>query len=155
MYWSAPAEAALLLASVRAVPGVAHAVDVLEAKASTVDEIPALARVVPQGIRTYVEIPIEDDPHELVAALAAAKLRAKMRTGGTAPGSIPPPEHVAQLVEDDVAQIFKQARPARVISVSASSTVNSGSVSVRYRAARRAAPSSLPPAATGTSKDEK
>jgi hypothetical protein len=73
-------------------------VDVFEAKASTVEEIRAIARVVPHSIKTYVEIPIENDPRELVGALAATKLRAKMRTGGVVPGSIPPAEHVARFI---------------------------------------------------------
>ncbi|HKW14407.1 MAG TPA: hypothetical protein VJS69_07980 [Candidatus Krumholzibacteria bacterium] len=73
-------------------------VDVFEVKASTVEEIRAIARVVPQTIKTYVEIPIEKDPRELIMALAEVKLRAKMRTGGTVPGSIPPTEHVARFM---------------------------------------------------------
>lgn len=73
-------------------------VDVFEVKASTGDEIRAIARVVPQTIKTYVEIPIESDPRELVASLAAVKLRAKMRTGGVVAGSIPPTEHVARFI---------------------------------------------------------
>ena len=73
-------------------------VDVFEVKASTVEEIRAIARVVPQTIKTYVEIPIEKDPGELVTALAGVKLRAKMRTGGTVPGSIPPTEQVARFM---------------------------------------------------------
>lgn len=74
------------------------AVDVFEVKASTVEEIRALARVVPASIKTYVEIPIEKDPRELVAALAATKLRAKMRTGGVTPASIPKTEDVARFI---------------------------------------------------------
>jgi len=76
-----------------------HAVvDVFEVKASTVEEIKAIARVVPHGIKTYVEIPIENDPRELIGALASEKLRAKMRTGGVVPGSIPATEHVARFI---------------------------------------------------------
>lgn len=73
-------------------------VDVFEVKASTVEEIRAVARVVPQRTKAYVEIPIENDPRELVEALAAHKLRAKIRTGGVVPGSIPPAEHVARFM---------------------------------------------------------
>jgi hypothetical protein len=73
-------------------------VDVFEVKVKTADEIRAIARVVPQSFKTYVEIPIEDDPGDLVASLAAVKLRAKMRTGGVALGSIPPTEHVARFI---------------------------------------------------------
>ena len=73
-------------------------VDVFEVKASTAEEIRAIARVVPHSIKTYVEIPVEDDPRELIAALASEKLRAKMRTGGVTPGTIPATEHVARFI---------------------------------------------------------
>jgi hypothetical protein len=76
-----------------------HAVvDAFEVRASSPDEIRAIAGVVPPSVKTYVEIPIEDDPRELVSTLAAVKLRAKMRTGGVVPGSIPPAEHVARFI---------------------------------------------------------
>jgi hypothetical protein len=73
-------------------------VDVFEVKASTADEIRKIANVVPHSIKTYVEIPIDNDPRELITALAAEKLRAKMRTGGATPESIPSAEHVARFI---------------------------------------------------------
>jgi hypothetical protein len=50
----------------------------------------ALARVFPHSIKTYVEIPIENDPRELVSALASEAAR-QMRTGGVVPGRVRKP----------------------------------------------------------------
>jgi hypothetical protein len=74
------------------------AVDALEIKATDADRIAEIARIVPPAIKTYVEIPIDNDPHPLVEALAAARLRAKVRTGGVVPEAIPSVEHVARFL---------------------------------------------------------
>jgi hypothetical protein len=73
-------------------------VDAFEIKASTAAAIGEIARAVPQGMKTYVEIPVADDPQALVAALAEHRLRAKIRTGGVVPDAIPPVEHVARFL---------------------------------------------------------
>lgn len=70
-------------------------IDALEVKASSVDAIHTIARVVPREMKTYVEIPIAEDPRALVEAIAASKLRAKIRTGGVTPGAFPSIEQVA------------------------------------------------------------
>lgn len=76
--------------------GASHAlVDALEVKASSPDAIRAIARVVPREMKTYVEIPMTEDPRVLVETIAASKLRAKIRTGGVTPGAFPPIEQVA------------------------------------------------------------
>lgn len=73
-------------------------IDALEVKASTTDAIDAIARLVPPGMKAYVEIPIDRDPRDLIAALAQHRLRAKMRTGGVVPGAIPPSDQVARFL---------------------------------------------------------
>jgi hypothetical protein len=70
-------------------------VDALEVKASSVDAIREIARVAPREMKTYMEIPVAEDPRVLVEAIAAAKLRAKIRTGGVTPGAFPTVEQVA------------------------------------------------------------
>jgi hypothetical protein len=75
-------------------------IDAVEIKASRVDEIERIARAVPREMRTYVEIPVADDPRELIAAIAAHKLRAKIRTGGVVPEAFPPAEHVARFIRE-------------------------------------------------------
>jgi hypothetical protein len=73
-------------------------VDALEARATTAAGIRDIARIVPHGIRAYVEIPVNDDPQPLIAALAEHKLRAKIRTGGVVPSAIPSVEEVARFL---------------------------------------------------------
>ena len=70
-------------------------VDALEVKAPSVEAVERIARVVARDMKTYVEIPVAGDPRELVAAIAAAKLRAKIRTGGTVPDAFPSVDQVA------------------------------------------------------------
>ena len=73
-------------------------VDALEVKASSADAIREIARHVPRAMKTYVEIPVAADARPLVEALAAAKLRAKIRTGGVTPEAIPTVEQVADFL---------------------------------------------------------
>lgn len=73
-------------------------VDALETKAGEVAAIRAIAAATPPGLRVYVEIPVAEDPRALVGAIAEAKLRAKVRTGGVTPGAIPTAEHVARFL---------------------------------------------------------
>lgn len=75
-------------------------IDAVEVKASRVDEIERIARAIPRDIKTYVEVPVVEDPHPLIAAVAANKLRAKIRTGGVVPEAIPPVEHVARFIRE-------------------------------------------------------
>jgi len=76
-----------------------HAVvDTVEAKASSEEEVFALQRAVSPQIKAYVELALDADPRGMVGALGAEKLRAKMRTGGVLPGSIPPVEAVGRFI---------------------------------------------------------
>jgi len=76
-----------------------HAViDVAELKASTVDEIERQESELPRGFTTYFEIPIAGDVSPLVRAIALAGARAKVRTGGVTPESIPPAKEVIDFI---------------------------------------------------------
>jgi hypothetical protein len=75
-----PADAAAIGAFNRA-HGARWVIDTIEAKATTVDEVQAIAAAF-GGLTVYVEIPVVEDPTALVQAIAAAHLRAKIRTGG-------------------------------------------------------------------------
>jgi hypothetical protein len=88
------------VARVRAFNSARHgaAVDALEVKASSAQAVERIAARVPPGMKTYVEIPAADDPRELIRAVAAAKLRAKIRTGGVAPAAFPSAEAVASFL---------------------------------------------------------
>ena len=67
----------------------AVAVDVVEAKADSVQAVERLLGRVPAYLQAYVEVPIADDPAPLVAAIARAGGRAKVRTGGITPDAFP------------------------------------------------------------------
>lgn len=67
-----------------------HAViDVVELKANTVDDIERQRSDLPTSLTAYFEIPIKGDVAPLVQAIARVRARAKVRTGGVTPDSIP------------------------------------------------------------------
>jgi hypothetical protein len=70
---------------------VGHAlIDVVELKASTVEEVEQRRSKIPAFFTPYFEIPLKGDVRPLVHAIAQAGARAKVRTGGVTPESIPP-----------------------------------------------------------------
>lgn len=74
-------------------------VDVYEARASTVADIRAIHDAVPASLRTFIEVPIDRDPTELLHAIAVTGRRAKVRTGGITPEAFPSSEHIARFLE--------------------------------------------------------
>jgi hypothetical protein len=85
-----------------------HAViDVAELKASSVDEIGQQRSELPAFLTSYFEVPITGDVSLLIKAIARASGRAKMRTGGVTPESIPS----AQEVIDFIAACRREAVP--------------------------------------------
>ena len=73
-------------------------IESVEAKASSAEEIHALASLAADH-EVYVEIPIADDPLPLIAALAAhPPLRAKLRTGGVTADAFPDCAQVARFL---------------------------------------------------------
>jgi hypothetical protein len=75
-------------------------VDAVEVKASSVAAIAGIAAAIPRELKTYVEIPIAEDPRALIGAIAEQKLRAKIRTGGVVPEAIPAVEEVARFIRE-------------------------------------------------------
>lgn len=76
-----------------------HAViDVAELKTSSVDEVGQRRAELPAFITPYFEIPIKRDVSALVKAIARAGARAKVRTGGVTPESIPPAQKVIEFI---------------------------------------------------------
>jgi hypothetical protein len=73
-------------------------IDTLETKASTADEIGAFVSAGYANLAVYVEIPIAEDPHPLIAAIARAGVQAKARTGGITPEAFPSSETVARFL---------------------------------------------------------
>ncbi|MEJ7811217.1 MAG: hypothetical protein WKG32_12460 [Gemmatimonadaceae bacterium] len=78
-------------------PGAA-VIDAVELKASRAADVERAARELPAGVDIYVEIPIAADPRELIAAIADAGVRGKVRTGGVTPDLFPDPEHLARFL---------------------------------------------------------
>ena len=73
-------------------------IEAVEAKASSVEEIRALAPLAAH-YEVYVEIPTTDDPLPLIVALAAhPPLRAKIRTGGVIEAAFPESTQVSRFL---------------------------------------------------------
>ena len=73
-------------------------IDTLETRADTVAGIESAVRSVPSGVTVYVEIPITEDPSDLLAALAGTDARAKVRTGGVTYDAFPAVRDVARFI---------------------------------------------------------
>ncbi len=78
--------------------GPAASGDVIEVKADSVDAVDRVAAVVPRYLTTYVEVPIQRDPSELVAAIGRNRLRAKVRTGGVTADAFPSARDVVRFL---------------------------------------------------------
>lgn len=72
--------------------------DVVEAKAGSVEAIDRLLDALPRWATAYVEIPLDQDPAPLVAAIARRGARAKARTGGVTADAFPPPSHLLRFL---------------------------------------------------------
>jgi hypothetical protein len=73
-------------------------IEVVELKASAVDDVRRQRRELPNFFTAYFEIPIKGNVSSLVQAIAQARARAKIRTGGVTPESIPPAEEVIDFI---------------------------------------------------------
>ena len=72
-------------------------VEAIETRASTPEEV-ALKAEAFAGLETYLEIPHQDDPAALMAAVVRAGARAKIRTGGITEDALPPAAEVARFI---------------------------------------------------------
>jgi hypothetical protein len=72
--------------------------DVVEARAETVESVDRLLAAVPRWAQAYVEIPLDQNPAPLVAAIARRGGRAKVRTGGVTLDAFPSAEAVARFL---------------------------------------------------------
>ncbi len=74
-------------------------VDVVEARAPSVDEIPRIHQAFTGDTVVYVELPLSEDPAPFVAALSHTGRRAKMRTGGVTEDAFPEPEQIIAFMQ--------------------------------------------------------
>lgn len=67
----------------------AAVVEAIEVKASSVSGVEECMRLISGQLQSFIEIPIERDPSELVGTIARLGGRAKVRTGGVTPEAFP------------------------------------------------------------------
>jgi len=81
-------------------------IDTIEFKAGRPDEIENATRLTPGNLTPYFEIPIGDDPAELIGKIAEFEARAKVRTGGVTADAFPSSFNLARFIkicaEEDV-----------------------------------------------------
>ena len=73
-------------------------IDTMELRAADATAAERVVRSVPGGVTAYVEIPVADDPADLIGVLRRVGARAKVRTGGVTPDAFPPPAHLARFI---------------------------------------------------------
>ena len=73
-------------------------IDSIELKAERAEYIEAAMARMPTGLTAYFEIPIQEDPAPLLAAIAKRGARAKVRTGGVTDALFPSPALVARFL---------------------------------------------------------
>lgn len=78
-------------------------VDVVELKVAEVDELPAALHVLPEWLRSFVELPANADFRRAAQLLREHGGGAKLRTGGITAGAFPSPETIASFLQACVA----------------------------------------------------
>ena len=73
-------------------------IDTMELRAEDASSAERAARSVPATVTPYVEIPIADDPSDLIGVLRGVGARAKARLGGVTPDAFPAPGAVARFI---------------------------------------------------------
>jgi hypothetical protein len=73
-------------------------IEAIELKVARAEQIASAMRWIAAPLQPYVEIPIDDDPRDLVAALAQAGARAKVRTGGVSQDMFPTAADLARFL---------------------------------------------------------
>jgi hypothetical protein len=73
-------------------------VDAAEVKATSVEEIDVATQLLGGDVTTYVEIPVADDPAELIAEIGRSGACAKIRTGGVTADAFPRADDVARFI---------------------------------------------------------
>ena len=72
--------------------------NVVEFKATTIEEVDSSLSILHDDLFPFIELPIDEDPRGLIAALSGAVAGAKVRTGGVTPDLYPTPQHLARFI---------------------------------------------------------
>ncbi|HYC49595.1 MAG TPA: hypothetical protein VEB19_00675 [Gemmatimonadaceae bacterium] len=78
-------------------------VDTVELKTHTARDIMRASEMLDRRFDTYIEIPVADDPAELIDAISNTIAKAKIRTGGVTEDAFPSSAHVVRFVQRCVA----------------------------------------------------
>jgi hypothetical protein len=78
-------------------------VDTVELKAHSTRDVARAGELLDRRFDSYVEIPVTDDPAELVDAISHTQAKAKIRTGGVTSDAFPSSANVARFMERCVA----------------------------------------------------
>ncbi len=73
-------------------------IDVIELRADSAQKIDDALGMIPDELFAFFELPIEDDPRGLIAALAGGDAGAKVRTGGVTADAAPAPALLARFI---------------------------------------------------------
>lgn len=73
-------------------------VDTVELKTHAVRDVVRASELLDRRFDTYMEIPVADDPIELVEAISMTTAKAKIRTGGVTPDAFPSSAQVARFM---------------------------------------------------------
>jgi hypothetical protein len=64
-------------------------IDSVEVKASSEKSVGEIIDLVPATLQTYIEVPVDPDPSNLIRSIAQGRRRAKVRTGGVTKEAFP------------------------------------------------------------------
>jgi hypothetical protein len=73
-------------------------VDTVEIKTHSTRDVERAAELLDRRFDTYMEVPVVEDPAELLSAIAQTRAKAKIRTGGVTPDAFPSSAQVARFI---------------------------------------------------------
>jgi hypothetical protein len=83
--------------------GARALIDTVELRATSASAIQSTMAQLPPNLQAYLEIPIEENPAELIVAIGQSGARAKVRTGGITSDAFPGAKHLVRFIQHCVA----------------------------------------------------